>query len=65
MVRPYRFAVNNRLESWRKSVTDHNRIMVALLNRDGRRLNQILGLHLPSRAEVLRAHLSLTAAREA
>lgn len=65
MVRPYRFAVNNRLKSWRKSVTDHNRIMVALLNRDGRRLNQILGLHLPSRAEVLRAHLSLTAAREA
>ena len=64
-VRPYRFAVNNRLESWRKSVADHNRIMVALLNRDGRRLGQILRLHLPSKAEVLRAHLSLTAAREA
>jgi DNA-binding GntR family transcriptional regulator len=64
-VRPYRFAVNNRLESWRKSVADHNRIMVALLNRDGRRLSQILRLHLPSKAEVLRAHLSLTAAKEA
>jgi DNA-binding GntR family transcriptional regulator len=63
-VRPYRFAVNNRLESWRKSVADHNRIMVALLNRDGRRLSQILRLHLPSKAEVLRAHLSLTAAKE-
>ncbi len=52
-------------ESWRKSVADHNRIMVALLNRDGRRLSQILRLHLPSKAEVLRAHLSLTAGREA
>jgi len=39
--------------------------MVALLNRDGRRLGQILRLHLHSKAEVLRAHLSLTAAREA
>jgi hypothetical protein len=38
--------------------------MVALLNRDGRRLSQILRLHLPSKAEVLRAHLSLTAAKE-
>ena len=54
-----------RLESWRKSVADHNRIMVALLNRDGRRLGQILRLHLHSKAEVQRAHLSLTAAREA
>jgi len=39
--------------------------MVVLLNRDGRRLNQILRLHVPSKAEVLRAHLSLTAASEA
>jgi DNA-binding GntR family transcriptional regulator len=63
-VRPYRYAVNNYLENWRKSVADHDRILVALINRDGRRLGQILRLHLPSKAQVLRAQLAMSAARE-
>ncbi|WP_211098405.1 GntR family transcriptional regulator [Skermanella stibiiresistens] len=56
-VRPYRFAVNIRVDSWRKSVMDHENILIALINRDGRRLGQILRLHLPGKADVLRAQL--------
>jgi DNA-binding GntR family transcriptional regulator len=63
-VRPYRFAVNVRHESWRKSVLDHENILIALINRDGRRLGQILRLHLPSKADVLRAQLVITSAHK-
>lgn len=59
-VRPYRYAINDHLENWRKSIADHEQILTALLNRDGRRLGQILQLHLPSRSRVLRAQLMLT-----
>jgi DNA-binding GntR family transcriptional regulator len=53
-VQPFRYSVNIRAESWRRSMRDHERIMACLRRRDGTRLAQVLRQHLPRKADVVR-----------
>lgn len=53
-VQPFRYNVNIRLESWRRSMRDHERIMAYLRRRDGSRLATVLRQHLPRKADVVR-----------
>ena len=53
-VQPFRYSVNIRPESWRRSMRDHERIMSCLRRRDASRLAAVLRQHLPRKADVVR-----------
>lgn len=53
LVQPYRYNLNSLPESWRRSVSDHERILDALQRRDGQALQAVLSRHLPDKINVL------------
>lgn len=54
LVQPYRYNLNSLPDSWRRSVSDHERILDALQRRDGPTLQAVLSRHLPDKINVLR-----------
>jgi len=53
-VQPYRYNVNLDLDSWGRSMRDHEKIVQHLRARDGRRLAALLRTHLPRKRDVIR-----------
>jgi DNA-binding GntR family transcriptional regulator len=53
-VQPYRYNVNLGLDSWERSMRDHDKIVAFLRARDGRRLAALLRTHLPRKEDVIR-----------
>jgi DNA-binding GntR family transcriptional regulator len=53
-VQPYRYSVNIERESWKRSMRDHEAIMVALRDRDPNALARLLRQHLPVKSDVVR-----------
>jgi DNA-binding GntR family transcriptional regulator len=53
-VQPYRYNVNLGLDSWQRSMRDHEKIIAYLRARDGRRLAALLRTHLPRKRDVIR-----------
>jgi DNA-binding GntR family transcriptional regulator len=54
LVQPFRYSVNIEVESWERSMRDHDKIMTALRERNGPVLAAVLRQHLPNKADIVR-----------
>ena len=64
-LRRARYMANLSRDRWDKAVAEHERILDALVNRDGKRLGSLLRSHLENKMQVVLAELEADEARQA
>lgn len=64
-LRRARYMANLSRDRWDKAVAEHERILDALVNRDGKRLGSLLRSHLENKMQVVLAELEADEGRQA